>query len=100
LVLPSHGRPFRGLQGRLDDLAAHHEARLDEVLEACRDWRSAADILPVLFRRELDGHQIVFAMGESIAHLAHLDANGRVRRVQDENGVYRYRAEPVRASSI
>ena len=31
--------------------------------------RSAADVLPVLFKRQLDLHQTTFAMGEAIAHL-------------------------------
>jgi hypothetical protein len=31
--------------------------------------QSAADVLPVLFKRKLDLHQTTFAMGEAIAHL-------------------------------
>jgi glyoxylase-like metal-dependent hydrolase (beta-lactamase superfamily II) len=91
LVLPSHGLPFRGLDGRLDDLARHHDDRLAEVAEACPDWRSAADIVPVLFRRELDGHQMTFAMGESIAHLAYLEAQGRLASGRGDDGIMRYR---------
>ncbi|MCP4328938.1 MAG: MBL fold metallo-hydrolase [Alphaproteobacteria bacterium] len=92
LVLPSHGLPFRGLHGRLDDLIQHHDARLGEVVDGCRDWRSAADILPVLFRRPLDGHQIVFAMGESIAHLSHLARRGLIECSTNDEGIVRYRA--------
>lgn len=91
LVLPSHGLPFRGLEGRLDDLRHHHDERLAEVRDACTDWRSAADIVPVLFRRKLDGHQMIFAMGESIAHLAHLAALGTLARGTGEDGIIRYR---------
>jgi glyoxylase-like metal-dependent hydrolase (beta-lactamase superfamily II) len=29
LVLPSHGRPFRGLHARMADLATHHHDRLE-----------------------------------------------------------------------
>ncbi len=36
LVLPSHGKPFRGLHTRIDQLREHHVARLAEVQEACR----------------------------------------------------------------
>ena len=35
LVLPSHGRPFKGLHTRIDQLQAHHAERFAEVLEAC-----------------------------------------------------------------
>ncbi len=92
LVLPSHGLPFRGLDGRLDDLARHHDDRLAEVVTACGDWQSAADILPVLFRRKLDSHQIAFAMGESIAHLAYLAARERLIVDCGDDGVVRFRA--------
>src|SRR5699024_3644738 len=32
LVLPSHGRPFKGIQERISQQKEHHEARLQEVL--------------------------------------------------------------------
>jgi glyoxylase-like metal-dependent hydrolase (beta-lactamase superfamily II) len=34
LVLPSHGRPFKGLHTRIDQLQQHHDARFVDVLEA------------------------------------------------------------------
>lgn len=91
LVLPSHGLPFRGLHGRLDDLVRHHDERLGELAESCPQWRSAADVVPVLFRRRLDGHQMVFAMGESIAHMTHLAALGRLQSAAGEDGIFRFR---------
>ena len=42
--------------------------------------QSAADLLPVLFKRPLDLHQTTFAMGESIAHLHALWLRGELRR--------------------
>ncbi len=90
LVLPSHGRPFRGLHARVDDLVAHHAARCDDLLGACGTPQSAAELIPVLFPREIsDAHQTMFAMGEAIAHLTHLEQAGRIRRVT-ENGVTRF----------
>lgn len=91
LVLPSHGFPFRGLGARLDAMAEHHEARLLEIIEACDTPRTAAEMIPLLFRRTLDVHQIMFAMGESLAHLAHLAAAGRLARVIGADGLVRYR---------
>src|SRR5438105_678523 len=68
LVLPSHGKPFRGLHERIQQLHDHHDERLAEVVEACEAApQSAADMLPVLFKRQLDLHQTTFAMGESVA---------------------------------
>jgi glyoxylase-like metal-dependent hydrolase (beta-lactamase superfamily II) len=91
LVLPSHGRPFRGLHQRIAQLKAHHDERFAELLAAChRGPQSAADLLGVLFKRKLDLHQTTFAMGEAIAHLNALWLAGRLRRTFDEDGVYRF----------
>jgi glyoxylase-like metal-dependent hydrolase (beta-lactamase superfamily II) len=91
LVLPAHGRPFTGLHTRIDQLQAHHDERFAEVMRACAARPcSAADVLPVLFKRALDLHQTTFAMGEAIAHLHALWHAGRLARTQDAEGVYRF----------
>jgi glyoxylase-like metal-dependent hydrolase (beta-lactamase superfamily II) len=91
LVLPSHGKPFRGLHTRIDQLQAHHEERFAEVMAACAEApQSAADILPVMFKRKLDLHQTTFAMGESIAHLNALWLAGKLRRSVDADGIRRF----------
>ncbi|MGQ7844097.1 MBL fold metallo-hydrolase [Granulosicoccus sp. 3-233] len=90
LVLPSHGLPFRGLHARIAALEAHHQARLDEVWQACAEPASAHDLFGVLFRRELDAQQMSFALGESLAHLHHLENAGRLQRSLDD-GVVRFR---------
>ena len=95
LVLPSHGKPFRGLHERIRQLHEHHRDRLAEVTEACAVApQTAADLLPVLFKRKLDLHQTTFAMGESIAHLHALWFAGKLHRRLGEDGVYRF--EPAR----
>jgi glyoxylase-like metal-dependent hydrolase (beta-lactamase superfamily II) len=91
LVLPSHGKPFTGLHERIQQLHDHHRDRLAEVSEACAAApQTAADLLPVLFKRKLDLHQTTFAMGESVAHLHALWFAGKLRRFEDEQGVYRF----------
>jgi glyoxylase-like metal-dependent hydrolase (beta-lactamase superfamily II) len=91
LVLPSHGRPFRGLHTRIDQLHAHHAERLADVLKACAEApQTAHDLLPVLFHRPLDLHQTTFAMGESVAHLHLLWHDGRLERRRGDDGVYRF----------
>lgn len=89
LVLPSHDRVFRGLHARIAQLHEHHAQRLARLLEGCATPISAHDALPFLFRRELDDHQLMFAMGEAIAHLHYLESQKKVRRVE-ENGVIRF----------
>jgi glyoxylase-like metal-dependent hydrolase (beta-lactamase superfamily II) len=90
LVLPSHGRPFRGLHTRIAQLRAHHAARLAEVIDACRVPCSAVDIVPVMFKRALDAHQLSFALGEALAHLHLLWKDGKLRRVTGADGVMRF----------
>lgn len=90
LILPSHGPVFRGLHERLAQLKHHHDERLAEVVEFCAEAKTAAALLPVLFRRELDAHQVVFAMGESIAHLNFLMYSGRLVRSENSEGVFHF----------
>lgn len=99
LVLPSHGKPFRGLHTRIAQLREHHRARLDEVREACAAQpMSAADIVPIMFRRrELDIHQMTFALGEALAHLHLLWLAGEFAREQGADGVLRFR--PLRPAA-
>ena len=87
LVLPSHDRVFSGLHVRLEQLRLHHEQRLGELEVAIETPKCAAEILPVLFRRQLDDHQLVFAIGEAIAHLHFLWRAGRARRTLGADGV-------------
>ncbi|HZV63863.1 MAG TPA: MBL fold metallo-hydrolase [Telluria sp.] len=90
LVLPSHGRPFRGLHTRIGQLRAHHAARLAEVIDACAAPHSAAAIVPLMFRRPLDAHQLSFALGEALAHLHKLWKDGSVRRLTGSDGIIRF----------
>ncbi|WP_460533739.1 MBL fold metallo-hydrolase [Chitinimonas naiadis] len=90
LVLPSHGRPFRGIHARVEVLKAHHAERLSVMLAAMDHSMSAVDLLPVLFGRMFDLYQTMFALAECIAHLNYLWHRGVVTREQDDAGVYRF----------
>jgi glyoxylase-like metal-dependent hydrolase (beta-lactamase superfamily II) len=91
LVLPSHGKPFSGLHRRIAQLATHHEERLADTLAACAETpHSAAQLLPVLFKRTLDLHQTTFAMGEAIAHLHALRYAGQLAPVEGADSVLRF----------
>ncbi|HET7670155.1 MAG TPA: MBL fold metallo-hydrolase [Burkholderiales bacterium] len=93
LVLPSHGKPFRGAHERVAQLEQHHRARFAELkLELQKAEKSAGELLPVLFRRPLDAHQTFFAMGEAIAHLHYLYYAGEAKRARGSDGIMRYAA--------
>jgi len=91
LVLPSHDWPFYGLLGRLDDLVAHHEERLDAAWVACAVPATGVVVLKALFHREFDAHQLFFAIGESLAHIHHLEHLGRVEREISASGIHYFR---------
>ena len=62
-------------------------------MQACSEQPcSAAEMLPLLFKRTLDLHQTTFAMGESIAHLHALWFEGQLQRRLGDDGVYRFGA--------
>jgi glyoxylase-like metal-dependent hydrolase (beta-lactamase superfamily II) len=93
LVLPSHGRPFRGLHRRVGQLRGHHDERLAVVEAACRERpQHAAGMVPILFGREFDAHQMMFALGESLAHLHALWYAGRLVRATGADGISRFAA--------
>jgi glyoxylase-like metal-dependent hydrolase (beta-lactamase superfamily II) len=90
LVLPSHNLPFRGVHTRIDELAAHHRQRCAEVVAACERPLCAAELMPILFRRQLDRHQMGFALGEALAHLHYLAGANAVERIAGNDGVDRF----------
>ena len=90
LVLPSHDRVFTGVHARIAQLHEHHARRLERLLDGCREPITAHDALPLLFKRQLDEHQLAFAMGEAIAHLHYLHHAGKLVRQEDAAGVRRF----------
>lgn len=88
-VLPSHGRVFTGLHGRLHSIAGHHRERLDRVRSLCTQPLCLAEVTPRLFRRKLEGSDYPLALGEALSHLVYL-ANRKELDVVEENGVRRF----------
>ncbi|MDY0072023.1 MAG: MBL fold metallo-hydrolase [Thauera sp.] len=92
LVLPSHERVFRGLRTRVSQLQAHHEGQFD-IVRRCIDELGSATAYEVkqrLFLRELSPIEDMMALGETIAHLSCLRYSGQLRRVLDDDGLYRF----------
>jgi len=91
LVLPSHGLPFVGLHARVEALEHHHEARMTDLYGALSNGpRTAAELIPTLFRRTLDDHQLFFAIAEAVAHVNHGWHVGRLRREVGADGCIRF----------
>lgn len=93
LVLPGHQLPFYGLHERCGELAAHHQVRCDLIAAACRDApKTVAELVPVLFPRALDPHQLSFAFSETHAHVNHMVARGHLAWHEDDG---RLKARPI-----
>jgi glyoxylase-like metal-dependent hydrolase (beta-lactamase superfamily II) len=92
LVLPGHHVPFTGLHVRTAELAAHHAMRCALIAEACAtEPKSAADLVPVLFKRQMDSHQTGFAFGETLAHVNYMRRRGELIQTRGEDGILRTR---------
>jgi glyoxylase-like metal-dependent hydrolase (beta-lactamase superfamily II) len=91
LVLPAHGKPFRGAHERLDALILEHRDGLDELETWCSEPRRAIDTFPALFKRDINDGNLIMATGEAIAHLNYLMNQGRISVESDVDGVNWYR---------
>lgn len=93
LVLPAHGKPFRGAHGRLASLIEEHRGNLERLELLCREPRRAVDAFPALFASAIDNNNLIMATGESIAHLSYLLHEGRIQAETDRQGVTWYRSK-------
>lgn len=96
LVLPAHERPFFNLHLRLDQLRDHHLVHLQQLLDACTAPRSAVQLMAVLFPKVNGQFDELMALGETLAHLNYLIAQGQLGR-EEIDGVFRYGRTPVGA---
>jgi hypothetical protein len=92
LVLPSHKQPFVGLHERVDALMAHHHQHLDNLREFCITGRTIKNCLPVLFKRELNQHNMFFAIAEAFSHLNYLYFEKEFTRDINDKGQYIFTA--------
>jgi len=92
LVLPAHGKPFRGAHERLDSLAREHAGCLDALESLCAEPKRAVDAFPALFKSKITDRNLIMATGESVAHLNYLLSMGRVCVESDRDGVNWYRS--------
>jgi glyoxylase-like metal-dependent hydrolase (beta-lactamase superfamily II) len=92
LVLPSHGKPFRGVRSRLDELIGEHQAGLEKLLKVCREPKRAVDVFSALFKSEINHGNLIMATGEAIAHLHYLWYEGELKVDRIEDGVRWFRS--------
>jgi len=89
LVLPAHGKPFRGARTRLDQLIDEHMTGLSKLYDLCVEPQRAIDVFPALFMGEITGSNLIMATGESIAHLNYLlDDGSLVSEVRSDDVIW------------
>jgi glyoxylase-like metal-dependent hydrolase (beta-lactamase superfamily II) len=99
LLLPGHRSLNTDHRKRIRELKEHHRDRLNEALATVEEAdRSAWEVAPHIawdIRAEsweaFPSVQKWFAMGETIAHLNYLEAEGKIRKIE-ENGMIRFTA--------
>jgi glyoxylase-like metal-dependent hydrolase (beta-lactamase superfamily II) len=88
LGLPSHGPPLTDPQGRTDELLAHHNARLQTMLEALDHGpRTAYDIARHAFPNRHDPFDHWLMLGETLAHLELLEMRQQITRLHEDGHV-------------
>ena len=82
VVLPGHGPPIADVGGRVAEIGAHHEERLDAHEQALRQGaRTAYAVAELVWAADgLGFHEQRFALVEAISHLERLERLGRAVR--------------------
>ncbi len=91
LVLPAHGKPFRGAHIRLDELILEHETGLAKLRKLCQEPKRAVDVFGSLFKSTITDSNLIMATGEAIAHLHYLCYQDELDINMDKTGTNWYR---------
>lgn len=78
LGLGGHEDEILDLSGRIDEIQAFHDARLNQVLDICREPKTVKQISRELFQ-ERAGYQVLLALLETGAHVEYLYQRGKLR---------------------
>jgi glyoxylase-like metal-dependent hydrolase (beta-lactamase superfamily II) len=88
LGLPSHGPLLTDPQGRIDELLAHHNARLQTMLGALVNGpQTAYAIARQAFANRHDPFDHWLMLGETLAHLELLETRQQIERIRDNGHI-------------
>jgi glyoxylase-like metal-dependent hydrolase (beta-lactamase superfamily II) len=88
LVLPAHGKPFRGAHTRIDAMILEHEERLEALREVCSSPQRVVDVFPSIYRTRIDDKNRIMAAGEALAHLSFLVRSGEMLTSSRDNAIW------------
>jgi glyoxylase-like metal-dependent hydrolase (beta-lactamase superfamily II) len=77
-VLPAHGPVFTNLEQRISELEAHHEERLQLMIDFAKRGATGYEICLHVFNQEIENRELRLAMTETMAHLMHLVYRGKL----------------------
>lgn len=87
LVLPAHERPFYGLHDRLQVLEDKQEAACARLLDALENERRVIDLLPLMYKVQMNDEHLTPAAGETLARLHLLMGRQQVVSRRDQSCV-------------
>ncbi len=88
LILPSHGEPFRGHRRWIEETIQHHRERCDEIYGLIEHSpRTAYSLVGEMWRKKLSPINHHFAIFEVLAHLEHMQRQGRVRNHEQDGAL-------------
>jgi glyoxylase-like metal-dependent hydrolase (beta-lactamase superfamily II) len=93
IVLPGHGEPFTDLAGRTAEIVAHHEERLQQILNLLQaEPQHGNQLTGQLFKnRVLNSDEARrMAVAEVLSHLEYLRFKGRVEQHHTKDGIILY----------
>jgi hypothetical protein len=97
LSLPGHEAPIDDLDGRISGIVSHHQRRLSQVLDICREPLALVEVSKRLFGPRV-GYTRLLALEEAGAHVEYLFQRGELRIAnledvtRENNPVIRYEA--------
>ena len=87
-VLPAHGRPFTGIEGRVAALIKHHQKRLDQVLEIVGTRELTAwEVALELWGPRDHLYEKRLALQEALAHLQAQAVDGNLEKLVTPDSV-------------
>ena len=90
LALPGHGPLISNWRGRLSELEAHHQTRLEHMLDAVGTGATALEVSRTVFNFDsFSQHEVRFAVAETLAHLEHLVMLKQLTYVEENVRIYR-----------
>lgn len=88
LLLPGHGRPFRGGDIRCQQLIDNCERVLERLEQILVRPMTAVDCLKSRFRRSMSDYERRLLIADTIGYLNHLHRNERIKRHRSSAGQY------------